>query len=29
LDDALESFREQPVRADSEQQRDGLLPDFS
>ncbi|HZC24547.1 MAG TPA: STAS domain-containing protein [Candidatus Binatia bacterium] len=29
LDDALESFREQQVRADSEQLRDGLVPDFS
>ena len=29
LDEALESFREQQVRADSEQLRDGLVPDFS
>ena len=29
LDQALESFREQQVRADSEQLRDGLVPDFS
>jgi anti-anti-sigma factor len=29
LDEALESFREQQVRADSEHLQDGLLPDFS